>query len=94
MELARAGKLIGANLDAKVYLHTPSPALRALLAPLSDESGKLKSGEDNAVDTLRAIFLSSQVLHPWRGTRVILCTPRFVMRALLLPPVPKNLNGV
>ncbi|CAI7808044.1 unnamed protein product, partial [Closterium sp. NIES-54] len=83
MERARMGKLIGANLDAAVYLHTPSPSLSSALLALSDssassstaaatddtaaaEEGREGSGQKGmkelrAVDSLRTVFLSSQV---------------------------------
>ncbi|CAI5478796.1 unnamed protein product [Closterium sp. Yama58-4] len=84
MERARMGKLIGANLDAAVYLHTPSPSLSSALLALSDSpasadasadargvaaaeeeeregSGQKGLKELQAVDSLRTVFLSSQV---------------------------------
>ncbi|GJP68933.1 hypothetical protein CLOP_g25571 [Closterium sp. NIES-67] len=49
MERARMGKLIGANLDAAVYLHTPSASLASTLLALSDSpasgNGAAATGE-------------------------------------------------
>lgn len=73
MERARGEKLIGANLDACVYVTSESDALRAALLPWAcnrDEgSTEPPTGADdiNRVDALKMIFLSSQVspqLHP------------------------------
>lgn len=52
LEEARNGKLIGASLEAKVYLHASSPKLQEELISMCGS---------NDVDHLKRIFLTSQV---------------------------------
>lgn len=54
LEEARNGKLIGASLEAKVYLHASSPKLQEELISMCGS---------NDVDHLKRIFLTSQVSH-------------------------------
>ena len=54
VEAARVGKLVGANMDAKVYLHTTDAELAERLRPMGGSSGE-------GVDRLRYILLASQV---------------------------------
>lgn len=53
IEQARAGKLVGASLDGKVYLYVSAPDLQQSLTSLS--------GSNEGVDALHRIFLTSQV---------------------------------
>eukprot|EP00252_Welwitschia_mirabilis_P004501 TRINITY_DN14836_c0_g1_i1.p1 TRINITY_DN14836_c0_g1~~TRINITY_DN14836_c0_g1_i1.p1 ORF type:complete len:1110 (-),score=238.68 TRINITY_DN14836_c0_g1_i1:463-3792(-) len=53
LEMARAGKLIGANLDAKVYLFCSNEQLNSQLHQMS------QPGDD--ADKLKRIFITSQV---------------------------------
>lgn len=55
LESARTGKLIGASLDAKVYLHAENP----------DTVSKLKelASATNDADALHRLFITSQVEH-------------------------------
>eukprot|EP00897_Mesotaenium_endlicherianum_P010531 jgi/Mesen1/9506/ME000637S08955 len=53
LEVARTGKLIGANLDAKVYLHTSDAGLAEQLRGMA--------GCGEGVDRLRSVLLTSQV---------------------------------
>ncbi|MCA1993424.1 MAG: isoleucine--tRNA ligase, partial [Coleofasciculus sp. S288] len=57
MEQARAEKMIGASLEAKVLLYVPDEALRQCLEALNPSD----SLNDNRVDELRYLFLASQV---------------------------------
>lgn len=52
LEEARTGKLIGASLDAKVFLYSSSPSLQQRLVSMCGSS------ED---DHLKRIYLTSQV---------------------------------
>ena len=54
VEAARVGKLVGANMDAKVYLHTLDAEVADGLRPMGGSSGE-------GVDRLRYILLASQV---------------------------------
>ncbi|CAH9142186.1 unnamed protein product [Cuscuta epithymum] len=54
LEVARAGKLIGANLEAMVYLHTSDTALAIRLKEAAHET-------KNDADALHRIFITSQV---------------------------------
>ncbi|PSO67280.1 MAG: isoleucine--tRNA ligase [Cyanobacteria bacterium QH_8_48_120] len=58
MEQARAEKMIGASLEAKVLLYVRNSELRQWLAAYNPE-GSLREG--NHVDELRYLFLASQV---------------------------------
>ncbi len=63
IEQARAGKLVGASLDGKVYLYVSAPDLQQSLTSLS--------GSSEGVDALHRIFLTSQVpTHslPWENS--------------------------
>ncbi len=64
MEAARREGVLGASLEAAVYIHAPDPALRALLDSLAGDAVlQHPPGEDkNAVDDLRFLLLASQVL--------------------------------
>ena len=57
MEQARAEKMIGASLDAKVLLYVPDEELRQRLKALNPQD----SLSANRVDELRYLFLASQV---------------------------------
>lgn len=57
MEQARAQKMIGASLDAKVLLYVPDSELKQRLESLNPSD----SLSDNRVDELRYLFLASQV---------------------------------
>ena len=57
MEQARAEKMIGASLEAKVLLYVPDETLRQRLEALNPSD----SLSDNRVDELRYLFLASQV---------------------------------
>ena len=65
MERARGEKLIGANLDACVYLNMDDVSdaqLRAALQEMACGEEEEGGGEEgNRVDSLKTVFLSSQV---------------------------------
>lgn len=53
LEMARTGKLIGASLDAKVYMHTSSEKLKQRLKHMTTSV--------NDVDKLHRVFITSEV---------------------------------
>ncbi len=57
LEQARAEKMIGSSLEAKVLLYVPDPELRQLLQKLNPSTRK----PTNGVDELRYLFIASQV---------------------------------
>jgi isoleucyl-tRNA synthetase len=57
LEAARAAKMIGSSLEAKVQLYVPDAGLRQTLADLNPAPGQ----ETNGIDELRYLFLASQV---------------------------------
>ncbi|MEP0808357.1 isoleucine--tRNA ligase [Trichocoleus sp. ST-U2] len=65
MEQARAEKMIGSSLEAKVLLYVPNAEFRSLLQALNLTSAfhshSPSSGLGNRVDELRYLFISSQV---------------------------------
>ncbi|MBD1877775.1 isoleucine--tRNA ligase [Coleofasciculus sp. FACHB-T130] len=65
MEQARAEKMIGSSLEAKVLLYVPNAEFRSLLQALNLTSAfhshSPSSGLSNRVDELRYLFISSQV---------------------------------
>jgi isoleucyl-tRNA synthetase len=65
MEQARAEKMIGSSLEAKVLLYVPNSEFRSLLQALNLNSAlhshSLSSGLGNRVDELRYLFIASQV---------------------------------
>ncbi|MBD2084385.1 isoleucine--tRNA ligase [Coleofasciculus sp. FACHB-542] len=65
MEQARAEKMIGSSLEAKVLLYVPNAEFRSLLQALNLNSAlhshSPSSGLGNRVDELRYLFISSQV---------------------------------
>jgi len=64
MEAARTSKLIGASLEAAVYVHCADKGLREVLSSLLVEGSHLQhpvAESFNAVDDLRFILLASQV---------------------------------
>ena len=65
MERARGEKLIGANLDACVYLSVDDVSDQQLRVSLQEMAcGEEEEGgadEGNRVDSLKTVFLSSQV---------------------------------
>ena len=62
MEAGRREGVIGASLEAAVYVHAPDPALRALLDSLAGDATLQHPPEaSNAVDDLRFLLLASQV---------------------------------
>ncbi|MEP0772362.1 isoleucine--tRNA ligase [Trichocoleus sp. ST-U1] len=63
MEQARAEKMIGSSLEAKVLLYVPNAEFRSLLQPLNLNSAlhPQSSALGNGVDELRYLFIASQV---------------------------------
>lgn len=64
MEKARVDKVVGANLDAEVFIHVPDADKLAMLKGLLHEGSMLESprnGAFNGVDDLRFLFLVSGV---------------------------------
>jgi isoleucyl-tRNA synthetase len=62
LEVARQDKLVGASLDAGVYIYTSDENIRKVLAELDgDESLITPSVKTNGVDELRTAFMISQV---------------------------------
>jgi len=62
LEIARTDKIIGASLDAALYIHTDDKNLHQMLKRLeSDEFIKHPPEKNNGVDDLRTIFMISQV---------------------------------
>lgn len=64
MEAARNSKLIGASLEAAVYIHCPDPELAKELAALKTTGSHLQhpvADGFNAVDDIRFMLLASQV---------------------------------
>ena len=57
MEQARAGKMVGSSLDAKVLLHVADAELGSLLTAMNPED----SLGENRIDALRYLVLASQV---------------------------------
>jgi isoleucyl-tRNA synthetase len=55
LEQARAEKIIGSSLEAKVLLYVPDPELRQMLQAFNPQSST------NSVDELRYLFITSQV---------------------------------
>jgi isoleucyl-tRNA synthetase len=64
MEKARVDKIVGANLDAEVFIHAPDAEKKALLASLLHDGSMLvepRPAGFNGVDDLRFLFLVSGV---------------------------------
>ena len=64
MEKARVDKVVGANLDAEVFIHAPDAEKKALLASLLHDGSMLvepRPAGFNGVDDLRFLFLVSGV---------------------------------
>jgi len=64
MEKARVDKVVGANLDAEVFIHVPDAEKKALLKGLLHDGSMLvepRPAGFNGVDDLRFLFLVSGV---------------------------------
>lgn len=80
LEIARNDKLIGASLDAAVFIYTSDDGMAAVLRKLdSDESIKYPPVKNNGVDDLRTVLMISQV-HLVKSDEDIskLCDERYV----------------
>ena len=89
LDSARTGKLIGASLDAKGYLHAENP----------DTVSKLKelASATNDADALHRLFITSQVEHlsflktrgPLSAFNCVLTSPLFCLSEGGDSPIPE-----
>lgn len=62
IELARQSKLVGASMEASVYIHTSDPSLKAKLSAMKGDQRFLAQPQTtNSIDDLRFILMASQV---------------------------------
>ena len=89
LESARTGKLIGASLDAKCYLHAENPDTVSILKEMA-------SSTNDSYDVLR-LFITSQVEHlsflktrgPLSAFNCVLTSPLFCLSEGGDSPIPE-----